>query len=104
MKVGDYSLPLLFNQHLQTDLNLTEACERRLSRFHSTVEVNLLVISIQLTSLIFLQSLTAEIRINYSNSDITAGEGYYRRQTLQLRLNFLPSIICELEEIEKDDR
>ncbi|CAF1072465.1 unnamed protein product, partial [Adineta steineri] len=46
--------------------------------------------------------LTIELRLNYSN-EVSDTNGYYRRNTIELRLDYLSSIIFETNDIQNDE-
>ncbi|CAF4179399.1 unnamed protein product [Adineta steineri] len=48
------------------------------------------------------ECLTIELRLNYSN-EVSDTNGYYRRNTIELRLDYLSSIIFETNDIQNDE-
>lgn len=81
-------LPIPPRQTLRTKLDLTGIYDRYLARqYRLTGNIDVLNI---------------EFRLNYSN-ELTSTEGYYRRTTIDLSLNYRSPITFQLKNIESDE-
>ena len=59
-------------------------------------------VPIHRASPVFLQFLTLELRLNYSN-DLSNTSDYYRRTTIELRLDYLASIAYNIIDVQTDE-
>ena len=84
----DLNLPIPPKQTLRTKLDLTGIYDRYLSRQYRLIGN--------------LEMLNIEFRLNYSN-ELTSTEGYYRRTTIDLCLNYRSPITFQLKNIEDDE-
>jgi hypothetical protein len=88
IKVDQLDLPLLIGKTTKSKIDLTELYDRYLSR--------------QERSTSNIEVLTMELRLNYSN-ELSNTNGYYRRNTIKLRLEYLTSITLDINDIQNDE-
>lgn len=82
------SVPLSPDQKSEVQLDLSEIYDRYLAR--------------QYRLLGNVEHLNIEIRLNYSN-EFDSEQGHYRRNTIELSLNYLVPLSVQIEEIQNDE-
>jgi hypothetical protein len=88
IKVVQCDLPMLIGKTTKPKIDLTEIHDRYLSR--------------QERATANIEMLTIEIRLNYSNESSNTNS-YYRRNTIELRLEYLSSVTFEIIDIQTDE-
>ncbi len=74
----------MIGKSIQIKIDLTEIYDRCLSRI-STIDV-----------------LPIELRVNYSN-ELTNTEGYYRRNTIEICLNYFSAVTFQINDLKNND-
>ncbi|CAF3328118.1 unnamed protein product [Rotaria socialis] len=88
IKISEFDLPILISNSIKPKIDLTEIYNRCLSR--------------QDRSTVNLECLTIELRLNYSNESSNTS-GYYRKNIVELRLDYIASVTFEINDIQNDE-
>ncbi|CAF2042514.1 unnamed protein product [Rotaria magnacalcarata] len=88
VKIFEFDLPILISNSIEPKIDLTEIYNRCLAR--------------QDRSTVNLECLTIELRLNYSNESSNTS-GYYRKNIVELRLDYIASVTFEINDIQNDE-
>jgi len=88
IKILKLDLPILIGKKNSSKIDVTEIYDRYLSR--------------QDRSILNLEVLTIEFRLNYSN-ELSTTEGYYRQNITELCLNYFSSVTYQINDIQNDE-
>jgi hypothetical protein len=88
IKILKLDLPILIGKKISLKIDVTEIYDHYLSR--------------QDRSILNLELLTIEFRLNYSN-ELSITDGYYRQNITELCLNYFSSVTFQINDIQNHD-